>query len=236
MACVHSPKCGSGNRPIDKYSAINILQKIKDGPQNKHLERIEINCPEKESSDLQIIKNKSKINYGVFDIETQKSAQEVGGWHKAYKMKISCVVLYDSREDKYYEYLEKDVLEMMEHLKSLDLVIGFNIKQFDYSVISGYIDYDFSKLKTLDLLEEVHKRLGYRLSLDRLAQITLNAQKTADGLMALKWWKEGKLRKIIDYCTMDVKITKDLYVYGRDNGYLLFKNKAEQIVRVPAKW
>ena len=82
-------------------------------------------------------------------------------------------------------------------------------------------------------LEKVHERLGYRLSLDHLATETLEVKKSADGLQALRWWKQGKIREIIDYCKIDVKITKDLFLFGKTNGFLLFKNKAGSRVRVP---
>jgi DEAD/DEAH box helicase domain-containing protein len=118
----------------------------------------------------------------------------------------------------------------------LDLVIGFNIKRFDFRVLRGYSDFDFKTLPTLDILEEVHNHLGYRLSLDHLAGVTLGVKKTADGLQALRWWKQGRIREIIDYCKADVEITKDLFLYGKDNGYLLFKNKAKKTVRIPVKW
>ncbi len=92
------------------------------------------------------------------------------------------------------------------------------------------------KLPTLDLLEEIHKQLGYRLSLDHLAKITLGSKKSADGLQALRWWKQGKIREIIDYCRQDVRITWEIYCFGNENGYLLFQNKAGNTVRVPVSW
>ena len=38
-----------------------------------------------------------ELHYGVFDLETQLAAADVGGWHRAELMKISCAVLYDSK-------------------------------------------------------------------------------------------------------------------------------------------
>ena len=176
------------------------------------------------------------IRYGVLDIETQLSALEVGGWHHAARMRASCVVLYDSRSDKYYEFVEGQVPMLLDHLRELDLVIGFNIKRFDYRVLSAYTELDFRQIPTLDILEKVKDQLGYRLSLDHLARVTLDAGKTADGLDALRWWKEGKMAKILEYCRSDVTITRDLFRFGRDNRYLLFQNKAKQIVRLPVSW
>jgi DEAD/DEAH box helicase domain-containing protein len=69
-----------------------------------------------------------------------------------------------------------------------------------------------------------------------VAQETLGTTKTGDGLQALKWWKEGRLREIIDYCKMDVKLTRDLYLYGRQNGYLIFRNRDQKQVRIPVNW
>ena len=300
-SCVHSPKCGSGNRPIDKAAAIFVLESMQDSEggqaidaplgqpispisgkegikQGDHraglLEPVAaktINPPGKKTlrasgrpekkmkgrsggrlrkrrearkrkrvtqksapaARSPIPVNATPTRYGVLDLETQRSAQEVGGWHRADLMRVSCGVLYDSGEDRYIEYLEDQLPDMFEHLQSLDCIIGFNIKRFDYKVLSGYTDVDFLGLPTLDILEKVHHQLGYRLSLDHLSQVTLGAQKSADGLQALRWWKQGRMRELLDYCTKDVKLTWELFLFARDNGYLLFKNKAGNTVRVP---
>ncbi len=251
-SCVHSPKCGSGNRPIDKAAAIFVLSELlqKTQPQTPESggesgERPG-NCREDGlrepglSASLPVERSNrmetTMKRMGVFDLETQRSAQEVGGWNRADLMKVSCAVLYDSAEQVYYEYLEKDMPRFIEHLQRYDCVVGFNIRRFDYKVLSGYSGFDFQALPTLDLLEEIHKQLGYRLSLDHLAKVTLGSKKSADGLQALRWWKQGKMREIIDYCRQDVRITWDIYCFGRKNGYLLFQNKAGNTVRVPVSW
>jgi len=175
-------------------------------------------------------------HFGVFDIETQLSAREVGGWHRADRMRVSCVVVYDSKIDAYVEYLEDQVPQLIEHLEKLDLVVGFNTRRFDYQVLSGYGGFYAEKLATLDILEHVHRTLGFRLSLNHLSKVTLGIEKSADGLQALKWWKEGRLREIVDYCRKDVEITKRLFDYGRENGYLLYESRAGGVVRVPVEW
>ncbi|MCJ7773592.1 MAG: ribonuclease H-like domain-containing protein, partial [Desulfobacterales bacterium] len=170
------------------------------------------------------------------DVETQRSAEEVGGWHRADLMGISCVVIYNSINNKFVEFTENQIENLIKEIKGFDLIIGFNILKFDYSVLCGYTDFNFRKLNTLDLLQEIYQRLGYRISLDHLASVTLGKKKTADGLQALKWWKQGKVQEIIDYCKQDVMITRDLFLYGKENGYLLFNNKAGSTVRVPVGW
>jgi DEAD/DEAH box helicase domain-containing protein len=243
-SCVHSPKCGSGNRPIDKDAALFILKRLissqDKGPLKLPGIEVILNKPEPESEPepepgkIPLIID--DIHYGVFDLETQRSCQDVGGWHKADKMGISCAVLFDSKQNQYLEFLEHQVKDFVEHLKTLSLVVGFNIKCFDYLVLKGYTDFDFSRLNSLDILEHVLQRLNYRLSLDHLAGATLGVKKSASGLMALKWWKEGRIREIVDYCIKDVELTQNLFLYGKKNQYLLFKNKAGKKVRVPVCW
>jgi DEAD/DEAH box helicase domain-containing protein len=236
-SCVQSPKCGSGNRPIDKTAAVDILEQLRHtakphAPQNNDKTYQNHAAPQSRTHQKAL----QNLHYGVFDLETQRSAAEVGGWHRADLMKISCAVLYDSKEDCYIDFLENQIPRFVEYLQTFDLVIGFNIKRFDYQVLKGYTDFDFTKLANLDILEEVKKHLGFRLSLDHLASATLGTSKSADGLQALRWWQQGKILEIIAYCRQDVKITRDLYRYGSQNKYLLYTNKDQQTLRVPVGW
>ncbi|MFH1102655.1 MAG: DEAD/DEAH box helicase [Pseudomonadota bacterium] len=234
-SCVHSPKCGSGNRPIDKAAAVFILQAMKSSDTT-------ISTPKPspvlttKPDPLPIKTFRQDLRFGVLDLETQFSAEEVGGWHRMDLMKISCVVLYDSKKDAFFEFLEDQIPLLLKHLKSVDLVVGFNIKRFDYGVLTGYTDFDFAALPTLDILEEIKNHLGFRLPLQHLAEVTLGKKKMADGLQALRWWKEGKIKEIIEYCRKDVEITRDLWLFGMKTGYLLFRNKSGKTVRIPVGW
>jgi DEAD/DEAH box helicase domain-containing protein len=231
-SCVHSPKCGSGNRPIDKKSALFILKSLIDSPRPHQLKTIKAKAHNKQK----VVLSQKKIHHCILDIETQRSAEEVGGWHMAHRMGISCAVLYDSRSDSYLEFYEDQSVQLIDILKTFDLVIGFNIKRFDYNVLRGYTDFDLNTLPTLDLLESIHHQLGYRISLGHLAEMNLEIKKSADGLQAIQWWKEGRISDILEYCKKDVEITKKIYDLGVYQGYLLFKNKSGHSVRIPLKW
>ncbi len=249
-SCVHSPKCGSGNRPIDKDACLYLLRLLRR-PQatyftvddfkdialsadNEQISRIEVITGREEtvSSSGTVLAQLPK-HFGVFDLETKLSAKEVGGWHKADRMGISVAVVYDSQLDDFVTYLEDEVDLLLDHLFSLQMVVGFNNRRFDNQVLSGYTRRDLSELKTFDILEVVQEQLGYRLSLDRLAKHTLGTEKSADGLQALKWYKEGEIEKICHYCKQDVAITRDLFFFGLENDYFLFANKAGKLVRLP---
>lgn len=278
-SCVHSPKCGSGNRPIDKDGAILLLQTMQrdtsvPAPPAVRLAapsfppRIPRNPSEADMSDTATnLAEKNAFTtldapagtacapgaepgdmesgdpvpapgrYGVLDVETRHSAQEVGGWHRADRMGISVAVLYDSGPDEFVTYTQEQIPALAARCAKLDLVVGFNILRFDYTVLGPHApDTVWRNLPTLDMLAKIHERLSYRISLDNLAQSTLNVGKSADGLQALAWWKEGAVDKIAEYCRQDVAVTRDIYLYGRENGYVLFTNKAKQIVRIPVNW
>lgn len=232
--CVHSPKCGSGNRPIDKAACMFILDNIinSESPSETEINKVPLK-PFGEKIDTP---SEKPNNFGVLDVETRRSAQEVGGWNRADRMGISIAVLYDSRTDEFYDYTEDKIGELVKRLEELDLVIGFNITRFDYKVLTGVYPYKFKEIPTLDLLTHVYGRLGYRLKLDNIAQATVNAAKSADGLKALEWWKEGKLDLITEYCRQDVAVTRDVYLFGKENGYVIFTNKEKKKVRLPVEW
>lgn len=176
--------------------------------------------------------------YMVFDVETRLSANEVGGWDKADKMGISVAVLYDSGEDKYFTYEQDALPAMFARMAKTDLLIGFNSFRFDYKALEPFANalespLNLAALPGLDLLQRIYQRLNYRVSLDNLCRATLGAPKIADGLQALKWWKEGKIAEIAKYCQKDVELTKELYLFGLREKYLLFANKAGAKTRVP---
>ncbi|MCM0755431.1 DEAD/DEAH box helicase [Desulfovibrio aminophilus] len=236
-SCVHSPKCGSGNRPIDKDAARFVLRSIREGRPPEIAAQEETPMPQTPQSQQPLLLRKAAPrNFAVLDVETRHAADEVGGWNRADKMGVSIAVVWDSAREEFRDFPQEEVPAMAEFLRGFDLVVGFNVRRFDYSVLQGVTPFPFHSLPTLDMLEKVHQRLGYRLKLDNLAQATLGAGKSADGLMALKWWKEGRLDLITEYCRQDVAVTRDLYLHGRDNGFVLFQNKARQKVRLPVEW
>ena len=164
-----------------------------------------------------------------FDLETQKSASEVGGWENTAYMKLATGVVWDSLDQKFFSYLESEASQLAEKLKTADLVVGFNVLKFDYGVLKPYArdaGIILDDITTFDMLIDINKKLGHRLSLNHLAENTLNAKKSADGLVSLQWYKEGKIDKIVEYCKQDVEITRDLFLYGESHGYVKYSTRS----------
>lgn len=173
-----------------------------------------------------------------FDLETQKSSDEVGGWSPVQikLMKLAVGVVWDSREQKCFVYRENEAAQLAEHLRTADLVVGFNVIGFDYTVLEGYGPFNLNKINTFDMLVDVRKILNFRLGLNHLAQHTLNAEKSADGLVSVQWYKEGKMNEIIAYCKQDVAITRDLFLFGEKEGFLKYKTRSGKIDKFKVDW
>ena len=175
-------------------------------------------------------------NLVYFDLETQKSATEVGGWDRKRDMRMSIGVIYSTAAGQYKIFGEEQVDDLVKELTRADTVIGFNVINFDYDVLTRYTPLDLRDLPTLDLMKDLEEKLGHRLSLDAVAKATIMAPKIADGMQALKWWKEGKIMEIAEYCCFDVKITKAVHEYGRDRGEVHYVDRMGQKRTVKVKW
>ncbi len=175
-------------------------------------------------------------NIVYFDLETQKSANEVGGWSHKDKMLMSVGVTYSTADQQYHIYDEAHVNDLVSELMRADLVVGFNVINFDYAVLHGYTALDMTAAPTLDLMVDLEKILGHRIGLEAVAKATINAPKIADGLQAIKWWKQRKMIEIAEYCCFDVKITKEVHEYGRDHGEIFFMDRLGQKRRVEVSW
>lgn len=157
----------------------------------------------------------------VLDLETQHSFQEVGFDH--WKLKVSVVGVYDYGKDEYKIFRENELSKLFTLLEHTPLIIGFNIKKFDLPVLSPYYIGNILQFQTLDLLEEVEKSLGFRVALDDLARATLGVKKSGHGFLAIDYFLNGDWEKLEKYCLDDVRVTKELYEYGKKEGKLYFQ-------------
>lgn len=165
------------------------------------------------------------MNIVYFDVESQKLFHEVGGRDPS-RLLLACGVTWSTARNDFALYWEQDAAALVAELKSADRVIGFNIIGFDYEVLKPYArNENFRTFRTTDMLQDIYRTLNFRLSLDSIARATLGATKTADGIQAVEWFRKGEREKVAEYCKADVDITRRVYEFGRDNGFVHYYSK-----------
>ncbi|MDY0018919.1 MAG: ribonuclease H-like domain-containing protein [Anaerolineae bacterium] len=171
-----------------------------------------------------------------FDIETQNSFEEVGG-HYPERLRLSAAVTYNTDDEAFHHYTEANVTDLVKELQTANLVVGYNLYGFDYPVLQKYTQIVLLKdLPTVDLMVMLEKRLGFRPKLDTVASATLKVGKSADGLQAVQWWREGRLEEIFKYCEQDVEVTRRLYEFGKQYRYVQYYDQQYRIQKVLVAW
>jgi len=149
---------------------------------------------------------------------------------------VSVGVAYRYDSDEFLVFEEETIDRLIELLLDADLVVGYNIRGFDYEVLRAYTDEDLSALPTFDLMFDLEQRLGFRPKLESVAAATLGEGKSADGLQALEWWRRGEIDKITEYCRDDVRVTRDLYDFGKRNRWVLVERFGGNPRKVEVDW
>lgn len=176
------------------------------------------------------------MNIVYFDLESQKLFEDVGG-RDASKLLLACGVTWSTQRNDFAVYWEKDAAALVAELKSADLVVGFNIINFDYEVLKPYAStVNFRSFRSKDMLQDIFRALNFRLSLDSIAKATLGTTKTADGVQSVLWYRNGELDKVAEYCKADVDITRRVYEFGRDHGFVYYYSRLGSKLKVVVNW
>lgn len=308
-ACVHSPKCGSGNQPLDKAGALQVLE-VLTGVRALTAPSAEDAAVAAEALQARLCAHRRSTHAGTrgggplpgdffdapdgppgrdghaggdparvgdeaartvpaavtpepdpavhwrwdfpapsellapsdgrwlfFDVETLRSADEVGGWGNIRHMGLALAVVLDASTGAFRTYREHESGALVDDLCEADRVVGFNQERFDLEVLRGYAPAPrVAAIRSLDLMVELFGRLGFRPSLGHLAEETLGAAKSADGLQSLRWVKEGRFDLVERYCREDVLLTAALWAHGRARGHLVFRSRTGLRGRIPVRW
>lgn len=177
------------------------------------------------------------MRYIVFDLETQNIFQDTGSADVT-SLDISVGSFYDSIDDVYTTVTVDELYKVWPIIEKADALVGYNSNHFDIPLLNKYYPGDLSHIKSIDILESIRQSLGRRLRLDSVAQATVGAKKSADGLQAVRWWKEGKIQEIKKYCEQDVRVTKKVFDYALKNGHILFKDgyRKQQVPLDTSSW
>lgn len=174
----------------------------------------------------------------VIDFETKKSFAEVGGEEYKRDLGISVAGVYSYAKDVFFAFEERELGKLEDMLEASGHVIGFNLKHFDLPVLEPYLErVAIDAFAVTDMYLDAVAFLGHRVGLNALAKSTLGVEKSGHGLDALQWFKEGKIEQVKRYCLDDVRITRDLYEYGKAHGFLLFESYVDgKTHSIPVSW
>ncbi len=158
----------------------------------------------------------------VFDVETKHTFRE---FSEHAKLGISMVCAYDYASDQQYSFLESELSGLFRLFENASYVVGFNIISFDMPVLQAYYPGNIMQFPMFDLLDDVKNNLGRRLSLNDLVSTTLGAKKSGNGLMAIDYYRQGKIDELRAYCMDDTMLTKQLFDYGAQNGEIYYMSE-----------
>ncbi|MFA4831066.1 MAG: ribonuclease H-like domain-containing protein [Patescibacteria group bacterium] len=162
----------------------------------------------------------------VFDIET------VGDIKNRDLVKVTVVSIYDYETDSYRSFEEPELDGLWPFLERAERLIGYNSLSFDIPILNKYYAGDLTTFSNLDLLKIIKESSGSRFKLNDIAKATLQIEKSADGLQATKWYEEGKIDEVKKYCEQDVRVTKELYEFGRKNRMLYYPTLTGNIMPI----
>ncbi len=173
----------------------------------------------------------------VLDLETKHTFDEVGGRGQFHKLGVTVAVVYDYLDKTFKTFEEHELGQLENILIDASLIIGFNHRRFDMPVLQPYARTPLANLPMFDILESLQELLGYRVGLDNVARATLKTGKSASGLDAIEFYRSGQMDALKDYCKEDVRITRDLYEFGLENGYVRVASKdGRQTRKLDVNW
>lgn len=174
----------------------------------------------------------------VWDLEIEKPVGEIeGGWDAVRQgaAGISALVIYDSETGRYHIYDKHDLLAAVDHLNTADLAVGFNSIAFDSEVVFG-VTGEYIRCPQYDILHEIWKALPSRqtgFKLDDVAMRTIGAGKNSNGEFATALVKAGRWGRLFDYCLNDVHLTKELFNFIVQQGYVKAPDGSELYLQEP---
>lgn len=169
----------------------------------------------------------------ILDLETKHTFREFND-HR--KLGISVAVIYDYADQKGKTYMENEIPKLFPILENASYIIGYNSRSFDIPVLQAYYPGDTANFTQFDILEDIREKLGRRLALNDVVWATLGKKKSGHGLMAIDYYREGKLDELRSYCLDDVMVTKALFDYGVEKGEINYIDEiGKQTIKVDWK-
>lgn len=146
----------------------------------------------------------------------QDGIEYCSGWGDHANMGVSVIGVYSYEQDRYRVFCKDNWADFSSLLMAADIAVGFNNIGFDDKLLkaTGILP-EYEDTKRYDIMREVMAAAGSAsfagFSLDAICKATLNEGKTGNGAVAPVQWQRGEIGSVVDYCLMDVRLTKRLF-------------------------
>ena len=181
-------------------------------------------------------KMKKAEQFIYFDLEPQLTAEDVGGWDKTRLRKFSVAVAYSTIDQRLYIFSEKDIAKLMRLLLSGPVVVGYNIKNFDFEILAGYPKVKTGKIKCLDLMQAIQEKIGHRISLQNLREANFFEFEEEECADPITLWKKGRHYELIEHCCNDVLAMKRIHELGRSKKKILYNKTQIESATLQMRW
>jgi DEAD/DEAH box helicase domain-containing protein len=233
--CIAAQPCATctADTRLDRQAGIALLQSMLE----EVVPSLEAVRPASTAEAAEPLPRDSRAPRHIYlSLTTQKSAEDVGGWQHKHLLGLGMAVTYDTQDQRYRVYTTETVEALLESLRQADLVIGFNLRDFDYQVLQPHAATPLATLPTLAILDEVHKELGFRVSLSHLVRETLGLDRPDDSQRTLEWFRKGERDRIAQHCRQDIELLQELVRYGSTTGSLLYRDHSGERRTMPVHW
>jgi hypothetical protein len=138
-------------------------------------------------------------------------------------MRFGLAVTIDDRQTSGPElWIGADVCRSLwDYLLQADLVVGWNILDFDYNIIRRMASACPTNPNTCDMFDRIRMHTGRWYKLGDCAEANGVGEKSADGQQAAQWLRAGEWQRAAEYCEQDVRLTQRLYDLARTDGLYL---------------
>lgn len=172
----------------------------------------------------------------IFDLQTIKTFDDVGGKKHMNKMGISFAVFLNFETNQMHIFDQNQSEQITKLLLSAKLIIGIKLDQFSFKVLEACTNTDLSTINRLDILKNIKKKIHFKQLANDIFNATLGIPLNIDYSTIPRFLKLGKNEDAKSAIIQTVQNIKQLYEFGKHKGYIYLNDQTGQRWKISVKW